>query len=142
MQQQSPMIGEQYSRKPHPSQGGEGSGPLSCRNGTCHSQSDPRSQQIAYVVLEYNYVTMCLADVNIRYVTAMVDNCVPQRQLGSCSPSSLREGYGLRDYGVQSVNNCPVSRSIISVKCLLSRSTTCSSTQQQSETLPLARPAS
>ena len=39
--------------------------------------------------MEYNYVTMCLADVSIllpnRYI---FDNCVSRRQLGSCSMTS------------------------------------------------------
>ena len=50
---------------------------------TCHDQSDPRSLLITSVVMEYNYITTCLADVSIYYLTAMIDNCVPWRQLGS-----------------------------------------------------------
>ena len=44
---------------------------------------------------------MCLADVSI-LLPKMVNNYVPRRQVSSCSmtrpPSSLCEGYGLRDY--------------------------------------------
>ena len=36
--------------------------------------------------MECNYVTTCLADVSILLpITTMFDNCVPWRQLGSCS---------------------------------------------------------
>ena len=32
-----------------------------------------------------NYVTMCLVDVSIFYLTVLFDNCVPQLQLISCN---------------------------------------------------------
>ena len=35
--------------------------------------------------MEYNYVTMCLADISILLPNHMFDNCVPLRQLSSCS---------------------------------------------------------
>ena len=54
---------------------------------TCQDQSDPRSSWIACIVMEYNYVTTCFSQIMSAsyYLTAMVDNCVPRRQLGSCS---------------------------------------------------------
>ena len=35
--------------------------------------------------MEYNYVKTCLVDVSILLSNAISDNCVPWRQLGSCS---------------------------------------------------------
>ena len=43
-------------------------------------QSDPRSSLIASVVMEYNCVTTCLADVS-----ALSNNCVPRQRLDDCS---------------------------------------------------------
>ena len=58
---------------------------------TCQDQSNPRSLWIASVVMEYNYVTTCLADVSILFLgdNSVSSSLVPRHQIFRARPVAL-----------------------------------------------------